>query len=82
MKEKKPLLRYSEIAPTAERCVDGDGLCTPEVPSVNGRTFYRVKILKMGKVILSEAEWNRVFMPLHPCGCRGFFYGGNYERFD
>jgi serine O-acetyltransferase len=48
-------------------------MCAPEVLLRNEQTFYRVKILKMGKVILPEAEWNRVFMPLHPYGCRGFF---------
>ena len=34
---------------------------------------YRVKIIKMGKFMLPEAEWNRVFMPLHPLGAEAFF---------
>ena len=33
---------------------------------------YRVKIIEMDGFILSEAEWNRVFMPLHPMGAEAF----------
>ena len=43
---------------------------------------YRVKIKKMDKFVLSEAEWNRVFYASAPIGCRGFFYGGNYVKSD
>lgn len=81
MKEKKPVFYHSESAPAAERCVDKNGLCAPKVPSRNGRTFSALRD-RDGQLILFEAEWNRVFYASAPIGCRGFFYGGNYDKSD
>ena len=58
------------------RCVDGVGLCTPEVPSGNGRTFLALRGKRWEN--FSQAEWNRVFYASAPMGAEVFLFAMRY----